>query len=318
VIEFPEAELEESRVFYQSRMLRRVRLDFQKRWLVWTIRRLAGIVHLLPSPLRSLGLTAETVRVRANGRSVRVRIIRPRERPRGIVVDIHGGAWTILRPVHDDLLNAELARERFAVVSVDYRYAPENPFAAVIDDCETALAWALAEGLGTFGVADVLLNGDSAGAHLSIAAALRCRASSRHFDRLKGMVLFFGCYDLSASPSVRSAKPETPVLYAPSLPAFFERVTGGMSEARRRDPAISPLYADLGGLPPALLIVGTADPLIDDSTLLADRLRAQGVETELVVVPEAPHAFNRFPLAIAKRVNAHARAWMARRVLAAG
>lgn len=202
MIDLPEAEVEASRAFYERRIFRRFKLDFQKKWLVWLIRRLSGIAYVFPSPLRKFGLSPETARITANGRSVRVRIIRPTEPPRAIVVDIHGGAWTIGRPEQDDLLNGALAQARFAVVSVDYRYAPENPFQAVVDDCETALAWALAEGEQTFGVSDVLLHGESAGAHLSMAAALRCRAAGRNFDRLKGVVLFFGCFDLSATPSV--------------------------------------------------------------------------------------------------------------------
>jgi len=243
-----------------------------------------------------------------------VRIIRPKEPPQGIVVDVHGGAWTIGRPIQNDLLNGRLALARFAVISVDYRYAPENPFQELIDDCETALSWALSEGERAFGVSDVLLQGDSAGAHLSLAAALRCRAANPDFHRLKGMALYYGCYDLSATPSVRSATRETLVLYGPNLAAFLARITGGLSDAERRDPAISPMYANLAGLPPALLMVGTADPLVDDSTMLADRLRTQGVPTELIIVPDAPHGFNRFPLTIADRVNAYASQWMTNRI----
>jgi acetyl esterase/lipase len=314
MIEFPEAELEQARAFYRSWLLRRVRIDFQSRWQIRLVRMLAPLAHLAPSPLRKLGLAAETARVAANGRSVPVRIVRPKGPARGIVVDIHGGGWTILRAVQDDPLNGALAQAGFAVVSVDYRWAPEHPFQAVIDDAETALAWALAEGQRELGASDVLLHGDSAGAHLSLAAALRCRPSSPDFARLRGLVLWYGVFDLTATPSVRAAPPESLVLYAPTLPAFFARVTGAASEPARRDPAISPLYADLTGLPPALVIVGTADPLLDDSRLLADALRAARVDTELLVVPDAPHSFNRFPIALADRVNAHAREWMAARL----
>jgi acetyl esterase/lipase len=314
MIDIPKAEVEECRAFCANWMLRRLRLDFQKKWLVRLIRTLSSIPYAPPSSLRKFGLSAETSRVTANGRSVGVRIIRPKESPQGLIVDVHGGAWTIGRPVQNDLLNGRLAQARFAVISVDYRYAPENPFREVIDDCETALSWALAEGERAFGVSDVLLHGDSAGAHLSLAAALRCRTSNLDFHRLKGMALYYGCYDLSATPSVRAATRETLVLYGPSLAAFLERITGGLSDAARRDPSISPLYADLAGLPPALLIVGTADPLVDDSTMLADKLRAQGVNTELVVVPDAPHGFNRFPIALADRVNAYACEWMTSKI----
>jgi acetyl esterase/lipase len=314
MIDIPKAEVEECRTFCANWMFQRLRLDFQKKWLVRLIRMVSSLPYVPPSPLRKFGLSAENSRVRANGRSVRVRIIRPKESPQGIVVDIHGGAWTIGHPVQNDLLNGRLALARFAVVSVDYRYAPENDFQEVIDDCGTALSWALAEGERAFGVSDVLLQGDSAGAHLALAAALRCRTSILEFRRLKGMALYYGCYDLSATPSVRTAGKKTLVLYGPTLPAFLERVTGGLSEARRRDPAISPLYADLAGLPPALLMVGAGDPLIDDSTMLADKLRAHGVNTELVIVPDAPHGFNRLPIAVAERVNAYARQWMTSRI----
>ena len=313
MIALPEAELQEAKAFHGRRIFRLVKLDFEKRWLVRAIRVLSRAAHVLPSPLRKLGLDAEATRVSANGRSVGVRIIRPKGPPRGIVVDVHGGGWTILGAIHDDPLNGAIAEAGFAVVSVDYRHAPEHPFEAVIDDCETVLAWALGEGALVLGARDVLLHGDSSGAHLALAAALRCRAS-RGFERLAGMVLYFGCYDLSATPSVRAAGTDTPMLYGPSLPAFFARVTGRRGEVERRDPAISPLYADLSGLPPALLIVGSADPLLDDSTLLAEKLGAEGVEAELVVVPDAPHAFNRYPTKLAERINAYAREWMTRRL----
>jgi acetyl esterase/lipase len=234
MIEFPEAELEQARAFYRSWLLRRVRIDFQSRWQIRLVRMLAPLAHLAPSPLRKLGLAAETARVAANGRSVPVRIVRPKGPARGIVVDIHGGGWTILRAVQDDPLNGALAQAGFAVVSVDYRWAPEHPFQAVIDDAETALAWALAEGQRELGASDVLLHGDSAGAHLSLAAALRCRPSSPDFARLRGLVLWYGVFDLTATPSVRAAPPESLVPVRPDPSSLLR------ARHRRRKRACTP------------------------------------------------------------------------------
>jgi len=261
-----------------------------------------------------MGLSVQNRRVSALGRSVAVRIIQPTGKARAIIVDIHGGGWTVARAIHNDPLNGALAQAGYAVVSVDYRHAPDHDFQVVIDDCETALAWALSKGEGVLGASPVFLHGDSAGAHLSVAAALRCRTSSPRFDQLKGMVLFYGCFDLSATDSVRAAPEDTLVFYGPGLAPFYERVTGGMSETQRRSPAISPLYADLSDMPPALLFVGTADPLIDDSKLLAEKMNAQGREAELVIVPEAPHSFNRFRTAVADRANSYARSWIDQRL----
>ena len=95
MIDIPQAEIEESRAFFRSR---RFRLDFQRKCLIWLIRRLLAVAYVLPSPLRKLGLSAETARVTVNGRTVRVRIIRPKELPRGIVVNIHGGAGQSCAP----------------------------------------------------------------------------------------------------------------------------------------------------------------------------------------------------------------------------
>jgi acetyl esterase/lipase len=84
----------------------------------------------------------------------------------------------------------------------------------------------------------------------------------------------------------------------------------GSSEEERRNPAFSPLYADLKGLPPGLLLCGELDPLIDDSRLMAQRWQAANGHARLVIVPEAPHAFNRLFTRMAARTNAFVRGWI--------
>ena len=100
----------------------------------------------------------------------------------------------------------------------------------------------------------------------------------------------------------------------PSIVEGLTRVTGGLDERARRDPGLSPLYADLTGMPPALLMAGTIDPLFDDSALLAARWQAANGNAELVTVPEAAHAFNRFGGALAAKTNAYVCAWISARL----
>ncbi len=89
------------------------------------------------------------------------------------------------------------------------------------------------------------------------------------------------------------------------------------TEDQRRDPAFSPLYANLAGLPPALLLCGTIDPLIDDSRLMAERWNAANGNARPIIVPDAPHAFNRLSTRVASRTNAFVRAWLEARLASA-
>lgn len=297
---------------FHAKLAHMPRMNFGSRLQVRFLRVLMAATAPLLSPARRAAVTVRKTVIEADGRRVHLRILEPRGRPTGIVVDMHGGAWTIMRAINDDPLTVPMAEEGFVVIGVDYPLAPECPFDDVVAHCAAALAWTLDEGVRHYGADHVLLHGDSAGAHLCLASALRCR-DLPSFDRLLGMVLFFGAFDLSGTPSLRAAGKETVALYGPSLRPFFGRITGRIGEAALRDPAISPLYADLAGLPPALLIVGTADPLLDDSLMLAERLRAQGSPADITVISDAPHAFNRMPTRLAELANAYARAWMAGR-----
>jgi len=99
----------------------------------------------------------------------------------------------------------------------------------------------------------------------------------------------FGVYDLSRSPSQRGNVPGPDILTPDSIEWFTEMFTPGMTDDARRSPEISPAFADLAGLPPALFTVGTCDHLYDDTLLLAGHWAAAGNETELLVYPGAPH-----------------------------
>ena len=219
----------------------------------------------------------------------------------------------------NDLANEHLARTHgLAVVSVDYRLAPEHPYPAGPDDCEAAARWLLEKGPSEFGASRMFIGGESAGGHLSLVTGLRVRDRLRAGDRLLGLNLVFGVYDLNGTPSWADNGGHPDMLTDEGMRFMVECFTPGMSFADRRAPDVSPLYAKLAGLPPCLVSVGGVDHLLDDSLFLAPRLAAAGVDVELAVYPDSPHGFMALPTAMARAFAARLDAWIAARLDAAG
>lgn len=273
-----------------------------------------GFVHarqiLPPRWPKRLGVSIETRQIACGTRRVGLRILHPPERPRGVYLDIHGGGWIVGNARCDDPANALMAAKAgMAVVSVDYHLALDNRLDRSIADCRAAAFWLTENAEALFGAGKIVIGGESAGAHLAALTLLSLRDAGQA-GKIGGAVLFYGVYDLSGSPSLRAAGPETLVLHGPSAFPNLKRLTAGCSEEERRHPDISPLYADLGGLPPALFLVGNIDPLFDDSQEMARRWNVANGNAGLVVVPEAPHAFNRLPTRMANKANAYVRHWV--------
>ncbi len=224
---------------------------------------------------------------------LRLRQFLPEGTPRCAFLHLHGGGWVIGGAHHQDPRLKELAeRCGAAVVSVDYRLAPEHPYPAAPDDCEAAARWLVENAAQEFGTSTFLIGGESAGAHLAAVTLLRMR--DRHgFTGFAGANLVFGCYDLTLTPSVRAWGDRNLVLSTPIVEWFVDQFVPDPS--RRRDPDVSPLFADLTGLPPALFTVGTLDPLVDDTLFMASRWLAAGNEAQLSLWPGAIHAFMAFP-----------------------
>jgi acetyl esterase/lipase len=236
-----------------------------------------------------------------------LRIIRP-ERARGAFLHIHGGGWTLgSHDQQDVLLKVVADATGLVAVSVGYRLAPEQPYPAGPDDCEAAALWVVRNVAREFGGDVLAIGGESAGAHLSVVTLLRLR--DRHGLRpFRAANLSYGAYDFAFTPSVRRWGPRNLVLSTPIIEQFSDWFA---PRALRADPDLSPLHADLRGLPPALFTVGTLDPLLDDSLFMAARCAAAGCHAELAVYPGGVHAFNAFPLAIAAEANARALRFLA-------
>jgi acetyl esterase/lipase len=245
---------------------------------------------------------------------MRVRIAAPQGQPAAVYLDIHGGGFCMGWPEMHDETNARLAQATgVTVVSLDYRLAPEHPFPAGPDDCRAAADWLIANAEAQFGSSRLILGGDSAGANLTMHVALHLRESGLT-DRVAGMNLTYGIYDLSGTPSARNLGPEPLVLSARAMDRFHDAYAPGRDHEGLRDPAISPLYADVAGLPPALLTVGTLDPLRDDSLFMAARLQAAGNPAQLYVVPESPHGFGSFPGPMAAELELLTQEWVRERL----
>jgi acetyl esterase/lipase len=229
---------------------------------------------------------------------VLLRIIAP-ERPDGVYLHIHGGGWTWgTADEQDPWLDRLADRSNLAVVSVEYRLAPENPYPAAPDDCEAAALWLVRHAKERFGTDRLFIGGESAGAHLAATTLLRLR--DRHgVTPFAAANLFAGCYDLSLTPSVLHWGEERLILNTRDVVNFTAHYCG--PDLDRRLPDVSPLHADLRGLPPALFSVGTRDLLLDDTLFMASRWAAAGNGADLSVWPGGCHVFIRFESALSEQ-----------------
>ncbi|MDF2266417.1 alpha/beta hydrolase [Streptomyces coacervatus] len=229
----------------------------------------------------------------------------------GVYLHLHGGGWAFgSADGQDERLWRLAVRARLAVVSVEYRLAPEHPFPAGPDDCEAAARWLVDHAAAEFGTERLLIGGESAGAHLSVVTLLRLRDRHRITGAFRAAHLLFGPYDLSMTPSQRLFGPRRLLSNTETLHGSYELFTPGMRAEQRRDPEISPLFADLTGLPSARIVVGTEDPLLDDSLFLAQRWQATGAPVQLGVVAGAMHGFTLFPLTVTEREQGREREFL--------
>src|SRR5690606_24582730 len=124
------------------------------------------------------------------------------ERVDAVYLHIHGGGWVLGAADQQDVLLQRIAEGAgVAVVSVDYRLAPEHPFPAAPDDCAAAASWVLENAASEWGTERLLVGGESAGAHLTALTLLRLRDRMGAPDAVSAANLVFGAYDLSMTPS---------------------------------------------------------------------------------------------------------------------
>ena len=226
----------------------------------------------LVEPIATAGFTGEWV-------------LAPGVIPAGDLLYLHGGAYLHGSAAGRRGFGSRLSRAgEVRVLGVDYRLAPEHPFPAAVEDAVQAYEWLLEDGARS---EQVVIGGDSAGGGLALAALGVLQ--ERGIPLPAGAVLLSPWTDLTLSgSSISSRAGEDMVLDRAGLQEAAGHYLGG---TRPGDPGASPLFADLGGLPPLLIQVGTAEILWDDSVRLAAAAREAGVPVVLDEWPGAWHGF---------------------------
>lgn len=265
-----------------------------------------------PFPAVPKSERARTVTIDGKGgHKIPLRVVTPNN-PKGVYLHIHGGGWVLgAADLQDPMLERIGRNTGLACVSVDYRLAPENPYPAGPDDCEAAALWLAKNAKAEFGTDLLAIGGESAGGNLSAVTLLRMR--DRHgFTGFKAANLVYGAFDISMTPSQKSFGDRRLVLRTIDIIKFSQAYLSQVNEKNWRDPDISPLYADLRGLPPALFTIGTSDALLDDSLFMYTRWIAAGNQAELAVYPGGAHGFTAFPFTLAKEANSRMDTFLAR------
>jgi acetyl esterase len=263
-----------------------------------------------PFPPPVMSSRARTITINGkDGNKLPLRVIAP-DRLRGVYLHLHGGGWVLGgADLQDPMLERIADNTGQAVVAVEYRLAPEHPYPAGPDDCEAAALWLVHNARKEFGTEALTIGGESAGGHLTAVTILRMR--DRHgYTGFRGANIVYGAFDLSLTPSQRLFGDTRLVLRTIDMQQFYNAFLPAVTE--RRAPDISPLYADLSNLCPALFSVGTKDALLDDTLFMHARWVAAGNDAELAIYPGAPHGFTLFPTDLARSATARMDAFLNR------
>lgn len=226
-----------------------------------------------------------------DGRTLGARYYRPTEsaEPLPLLVYFHGGGWVHGNlDSHDATCRYLAHRGELAVLAIDYRLAPEDPFPAAVHDAVDAFTWAV-ERASDLGVdpAKVAVGGDSAGGNLSAVVALATRDTDGPKPAFQ--LLFVPVTDLAGRTRSYRLFGEGLYLTAAEMDFFQEQYVGDADPA---DPLVSPFRAgDLAGLPPAHVAVAGFDPLRDEGEAYARRLQQAGVPTSLRRHSDVVHPF---------------------------
>ncbi len=209
------------------------------------------------------------------------------------ILYIHGGSW-----VSGSLAGYRAFLSRVsqaagaAVLSVDYRLAPENLFPAGLEDCVQAYQWMRENGPdGKEPAGANYLMGDSAGGNLALSTLLKVRDSELPLPA--AVIAISPATDFTCgSPSLVSRASVDPIINPEILPALIPIYLG--THTKLTDPYVSPLFGDYSGTSPLLLQVGDSEVLLDDSTRLATHAAGQGCEVTLEIWDGMPHVFQGF------------------------
>ena len=213
---------------------------------------------------------------------------------KNILLYLHGGGYIACNVITHRPYTTAFAQRGFRVYAPTYRLAPEHPFPAGLDDAVEAYRALRRDHPDT----PIFIAGDSAGGGLALATLLRLRDAG---DWLPSAAMLFSPFtDLTGSGASRRKNDKRCAMFHAkgllTISAYYLA-----PDMDPRNPLVSPLFADLKGLPPMLIHVGADETLLDDSTVLADRARAAGVMVECKIWPTVPHVWQLLSMPEAKR-----------------
>ncbi len=226
------------------------------------------------------------------------------------VLYLHGGGYMAGSIVSHRYVAIEIGRAaRARTLALGYRLAPEHPYPAQLEDALAAYSMLREQGFAPSGIA---VGGDSAGANLTLSLLLALRERGLPLPACGWLISPWS--DLTASGATMQSKADVdPMISKPYLLELAQAFAGGRAFA---DPLISPQFADLAGLPPLLIQVGSDETLLDDAIALAGRAGAAGVAVTLEIWPDMIHAFPMFypQVASSRRATEHAGAFIRRQM----
>jgi monoterpene epsilon-lactone hydrolase len=205
-----------------------------------------------------------------------------------VLLYLHGGGYVVCSvDTHRELMSRIARAAGTRALGVEYRLAPEHPFPAAVEDATAAYRWLISRGTNP---AHIAIAGDSAGGGLTLATLVALRDAGEPLPA--AAVCLSPWVDLEGiGDSMTTKAAEDPFVRKEMIQFMAQQYLGG------RDPRTAlaaPLYADLHGLPPVLIQVGTAEVLLDDATRIAERAKAAGVKVSLEVWDDMIHVWQLF------------------------
>ncbi len=205
-----------------------------------------------------------------------------------VILYLHGGGWIMGSPLTCRRLNAAITEAtKIRILSIDYSLAPKHPFPEPLEDCIDAYKWLLANG---FKNDHIIIAGDSAGGNLTLTTLLKLR--DQGIDLPAGAICLSPATDFTIADESYFKNAETDSMMA-DLGAFWWYVAY-FAEEDPRNPYISPLFADLKGLPPILVQASTCEMLYSDATRFVEKAKKAGTNAILQSWDDMPHVFQGF------------------------
>jgi epsilon-lactone hydrolase len=216
-------------------------------------------------------------------------VIAPGARPSRVIYYLHGGGYVLGSiKTHREMVSRLSRAAGAKVLLIDYRLAPEHRFPAAVEDATAVYRWLLSTGGNPD---EIVIAGESAGGGLAMATLVALRDAGDHLPA--GAAAISPWVDLEAlGGSMLTNADADPVLSRQKVLDFAKSY---LERGDPRSPLASPLYADLRGLPPLLIQVGTAEVLLDDANRLAESAKKAGVEVDLERWEDMIHMWHFFP-----------------------